>query len=149
MNGDSTGQDSGDIGYDIRRQQRMARDLRSDAEDLSRLIGRDTAALGSEEIAHLHRLRERLGTRADELADEAARRGAAPQGKTPGRGGLGLARTVVVCYLMFLFAFMGYLFAKSHLMHVDVTSDIIEMLKVFLLPIVTLVLGFYFGASRR
>ena len=65
------------------------------------------------------------------------------------RAPLDIARVVVVCYLMFLFAYLGYLFAKSQLRHVDVTGDIMEMFKVFLLPLVMLVLGYYFGAARR
>lgn len=57
--------------------------------------------------------------------------------------------TVVVCYLLFLFAYLGYLFAKSILLHADVSGEITEMLKIFLLPVVTLVLGYALGASRR
>lgn len=69
--------------------------------------------------------------------------------EAPRRAPLDIARVVVVCYLLFLFAYLGYLFAKSQLLHVDVTGDITEMFKVFLLPLVMLVLGYYFGASRR
>ncbi len=65
------------------------------------------------------------------------------------RGVLDLARIVVVAYLMFLFAFMGYLFAKSHLLNVDVSGEITDMLKVFVAPLLMLVLGFFFGAARR
>ena len=65
------------------------------------------------------------------------------------RGALDLARIVIVSYLMFLFAFMGYLFAKSHLLQVDVSGEITDMLKVFVAPLLMLVLGFFFGSSRR
>ncbi len=64
-------------------------------------------------------------------------------------GAVQIAWTVVVCYLLFLFAYLGYLFAKSHLLRVDVTADIVDMLKVFLVPVVMLVLGYALGASRR
>lgn len=66
-----------------------------------------------------------------------------------GRGAMRIAWAVVVGYLMFLFAYLGYLFARSHLVRVDVTGDIIELVQVFLLPLVMLVLGYAFGASRR
>lgn len=128
--------------------KRLREQLQARAEDLS-----DNA---SDTASHDPRTR-RASARAQAIPEPAPAVTAAPgylprreteQREEP-RGALDLARVVVVCYLMFLFAFMGYLFAKSHLMRVDVTGDIIEMLKVFLMPMAMLVLGFFFGASRR
>lgn len=72
------------------------------------------------------------------------------RGRKDGSQGLvTIVWTMVVCYLLFLFAYLGYLFARSHMTSTDVTGEITEMLKVFLLPLVTLVLGYAFGAMRR
>ncbi len=144
---------------DTARRHRVARELLAEADAIASLLANNDTALGSDEVKFLSRLRDSLIARAGDLCDVQAtmptRPGtgtatsAAPAAGGDGTGGLDLARTVVVCYLMFLFAFLGYLFAKSHLMRVDVTGDIVEMFKVFLLPTVMLVLGFFFGASRR
>ncbi|MFM2130684.1 MAG: hypothetical protein RL477_2230 [Pseudomonadota bacterium] len=141
--------DTSALGSDeVNFHKRMREQLLARAEDLNDNAN-DTAA---------REPRARRGAArapAPEVAASAPREAPAPQGPatqgptTERRGAEDLARVVVVCYLMFLFAFMGYLFAKSHLMRVDVTGDIIEMFKVFLLPTVMLVLGFFFGSSRR
>lgn len=167
------------------RRLRIARDLLSEAEAIGRLLDNQTAALGTNEILFLKRLRSSLLAKAEELgqmtgeplprpraapaptaefprAEPAAvpaqpppsaavspAAAAAPSPERDGRGALDLARIVVVSYLMFLFAFMGYLFAKSHLMRVDVSGEISDLLKVFLVPLVVLLLGFYFGSTRR
>lgn len=152
---------------DVSSRRRIGRELLAEAEAIAGLLASDTAALGSDEVKFLARLRDALIARASELNDIAAtepparppapQRGSAamtesepsPAHKSKGRGAMDLARVVVVSYLMFLFAYMGYLFARSHLMQVDVTEDIVDMFKLFLLPLVVLVLGFAFGASRR
>lgn len=147
-------------------RRRVGRELLAEAEAITALLSCDTAALGSNEVQFLSRLRDALISRAAELGNIGAPAAPPPTAYRPAdtgspamapsdpkptddkSGGLDLARIVLVSYLMFLFALMGYLFAKSHLMRVDVTGDIVEMLKVFLLPLVMLVLGFAFGARR-
>ncbi len=155
-------------GDGVARRRRIARELLTEAEAVGRLLDSNTAAIGTDETLFLKRLRSNLLARAEELtqmtdSDEMPAPGAtaqasakpAPVQSQPGepaqapRGVLDLARIVVVAYLMFLFAFMGYLFAKSHLLHVDVSGEITDMLKVFVAPLLMLVLGFFFGAARR
>lgn len=159
-------------GDSVARRRRIARDLLTEAEAVGRLLESETSALGTNEILFLRRLRSSLLSKAEELTqmtDEPApaRRRALPSAAEPrmelrpvpepsaaaenrsDRGALEMARVVVVSYLMFLFAFMGYLFAKSHLLRVDVSGEISDMLKVFLVPLVLLLLGFFFGSSRR
>jgi hypothetical protein len=159
MSNTATAQGSSSTPEDTARRHRVARELLAEADAIAALLANNDAALGSEEVKFLSRLRDSLIARAGELCNvqtaaparpaPAAAPAAPAQISSESPGSLDLARTVVVCYLMFLFAFLGYLFAKSHLMRVDVTGDIVEMFKVFLLPTVMLVLGFFFGASRR
>lgn len=158
-------------GDGIARRRRIARELLTEAEAVGRLLDSNTAAIGTDETLFLKRLRSNLLARAEELTqmtdrDETpapstaqATPGASPEqasAQTPAtepaqapRGALDLARIVVVAYLMFLFAFMGYLFAKSHLLRVDVSGEITDLLKVFVAPLLMLVLGFFFGTARR
>ncbi len=152
------------------RRRRITRELLTEAEAVGRLLDSNTAAIGTDETLFLKRLRSNLLARAEELGqmtdtDDApapaprTSAGVSPaqaRVQTPAtepaqapRGALDLARIVIVSYLMFLFAFMGYLFAKSHLLQVDVSGEITDMLKVFVAPLLMLVLGFFFGSSRR
>jgi len=149
------------------RRRRIARELLTEAEAVGRLLDSNTAAIGTDETLFLKRLRSNLLARAEEVGQmndfTDAPAATPPRGNetspapttvqsAPGqapRGALDLARVVIVSYLMFLFAFMGYLFAKSHLLRVDVSGEITDMLKVFVAPLLMLVLGFFFGSSRR
>lgn len=103
--------------------------------------------MSTDDMDRIRRAVEGDGDRALDAAIAAYDRG---HGRRRGnRGVVTLVSTVVVCYLLFLFAYLGYLFAKSATMDVDVSGEITDMLKVFLLPLVTLVLGYAFGALRR
>lgn len=57
---------------DVKRQRAVARGLLDDAEAVTRLLASDTAALGSEEIAFLKRLRADLLAHARALGENAS-----------------------------------------------------------------------------
>src|SRR5262245_16451736 len=60
-----------------------------------------------------------------------------------------VTRAVIGGYILALFATIGYLISRGTCCGEDVISPLTEILKTNFLPIVTLVIGYYFGQSGR
>ncbi len=71
IDGDPSRQPFAFLVRDVKRQRAVARGLIDDAEAVARLLASDTAALGSEEIAFLERLRADLLAHARTLGENA------------------------------------------------------------------------------
>lgn len=60
-----------------------------------------------------------------------------------------IARMIILFYILFILAFLLYLFARSFTLGIDVSDQVSELLKIAVLPVVTLMIGYYFGSSSR
>lgn len=60
-----------------------------------------------------------------------------------------IARMIILFYIVFILAFLLYLFARSFALGMDVSDQVAELLKIAVLPIVTLMIGYYFGSTER
>jgi hypothetical protein len=99
-------------------------------------------------VEDLEKTLDKVEQKQDRLAPEARRIEADTDKLRQGKDRSLITKTVVWVYAGGVAAYIVYLFVERFRFDQDVKGDLLDVIKIAILPVVTLVIGYYFATAR-